>query len=243
MRLVHFAAAEPRAQLACDEALLREAEAGRIGETVRLWQLAAPAVVLGVGARWRQEVIEENCRTDGVPLLRRISGGGAVVLAPGCVNYSLLLDTAARPELRAVRPSYARILAPLAERLSARGPRVRHAALSDLAWRGRKVGGSAQKRARRWLLHHGTILFALDVALLSRYLAHPPSEPAYRAGRPHGEFVANLPLKQRDATACVLEAFGLPPDAAAEELGAEVAARVAELVKVKYARADWNLRR
>src|SRR5437868_2848192 len=77
--------------LALDEALLLEAEAGRGGEVLRLWEWPLPAVVLGAGCRLAEDVDEERCRADGVPVLRRASGGGTVLLGAGCLLYTLVL--------------------------------------------------------------------------------------------------------------------------------------------------------
>src|SRR5437764_716289 len=65
--------------LALDEALLLEAETGG-PEVLRVWQWPSSAVVLGAGGRIADDVCEERCRADGVPLARRASGGGTVLL-------------------------------------------------------------------------------------------------------------------------------------------------------------------
>src|SRR4051794_35022284 len=77
--------------LALDEALLLEAEAGRAGEVLRVWEWPRPAVVLGSGCRLAEDVDEEACRRDGVPVLRRASGGGTVLLGPGSLCFGLVL--------------------------------------------------------------------------------------------------------------------------------------------------------
>src|SRR5262245_1678404 len=88
--------------LALDEALLLEAEAGRGGEVLRLWEWPRPAVVLGAGCRLAEEVHEANCLADGVPILRRASGGGTVLLGEGCLLFSLVLAYDRSPALSAV---------------------------------------------------------------------------------------------------------------------------------------------
>src|SRR5205823_3610625 len=100
----------PPENLALDEALLLEAEAGRAGETLRVWEWPGPAVVLGSGCRLAEDVDEQACRRDGVPVLRRASGGGTVLLGPGCLCYSLVLAYERDPALAEIRPSSALIL-------------------------------------------------------------------------------------------------------------------------------------
>src|SRR5262245_1919259 len=90
------------ANLALDEALLLEAEAGRGGEVLRVWEWSAPAVVLGAGCRLAEDVNEAACHADGVPIQRRASGGGTVLLGAGCLLYSLVLAYERSPFLREI---------------------------------------------------------------------------------------------------------------------------------------------
>src|SRR6266849_10384945 len=103
--------------LALDEALLLEAEAGAGGEVLRLWEWPHPAVVLGSGCRIADDVDEGTCAADGVPLLRRSSGGGTVLLGHGCLLYSLVLRFDRHPALSEIRPSYRYILGEVLEAL------------------------------------------------------------------------------------------------------------------------------
>src|SRR5262249_34075225 len=88
--------------LALDEALLLEAEADRGGELLRIWEWPAPAVVLGAACRLVEEVDADACRADGVPILRRASGGGTVLLGAGCLCFSLVLAYNRDPALREI---------------------------------------------------------------------------------------------------------------------------------------------
>ena len=42
------------------------------------------------------------------------------------------------------------------------------------------------------MFSHGALLVAADIAVMSRYLAEPEEQPAYRRGRPHGDFCTTL---------------------------------------------------
>jgi lipoate-protein ligase A len=193
MRLLERVGADPRGNLAVDARLFEALEAGAAGETLRLWESRRPAVVVGRFSDIGREVDERACRADGVPIVRRISGGGAVVIGRGCLNYALALSLDRRPELRDVAASYDAILAWVAE--AAAVPGLRRAGQSDLALDDRKIGGSAQRRGRRALLHHGTLLYAFETGVLDRYLKLPARQPAYRRNRPHAAFVTNAPIE------------------------------------------------
>src|SRR2546428_30738 len=77
-------------------------------------------------------------------------------------------------------------------------PELECAGTSDLALGSRKFSGNAQQRKRHHLLHHGTILYDFDLALVSRYLRLPSRQPHYRRQRGHEDFLMNLPAKAPD---------------------------------------------
>src|SRR5260370_5356370 len=90
------------ANLALDEARLVEAELDARGEVLRFWEWSARAVILGAGCCLAADVNEAACKDDHVPILRRSSGGGTVLLGPGCLLYSLVLAYDRAPALRAI---------------------------------------------------------------------------------------------------------------------------------------------
>src|SRR5262249_30602427 len=110
MHFLQLTLPTPEENLALDEALLLAAEAGAGGEVLRLWEWPRPAVVLGAGGRLAEDVEEAPCRADGVPVLRRSSGGGTVLLGPGCLLFSLVLAFDRSPALGEIPTSYVYIL-------------------------------------------------------------------------------------------------------------------------------------
>jgi lipoate---protein ligase len=219
--------------LALDEALLLAAEAGEAGEVLRVWEWPSPAVVLGAGCRLAEEVIEDACNADAVPILRRSSGGGTVLLGAGCLLYTLVLRFDRDPALGQIQSSYIHILGRIGEAIGGLP-----AGISDLAVRGLKVSGNAQQRKRDHFLHHGTLLYAFDVGRVGRFLRPPPRQPEYRAGRSHEDFLCNLPLSREELKVRLRTAWhaDTPLDGWPE-------GRVLELVRDKYGSAAWVRRR
>jgi lipoate-protein ligase A len=183
---------DPHEQLARDWALFQSVEAGASGDLCRCWQAARPVVVVGRSSHIAADVVQETCLADGVRVLRRVSGGGAVVLGPGCLNYAVVLSLVSWPELTDVAASFRLILGRIVAALGIAGLAI--VGETDLVLDGRKVSGNAQRRGRRALLHHGTLLYDFDHGLATRYLREPARQPAYRAARCHGEFIGNLPI-------------------------------------------------
>ena len=182
----------PTEHLARDWRIFQAAESGAAGVRWSIWEAQRPVVVLGRYNRIDEWVLANACQRDGVEVLRRCSGGGAVVLGPGCLNYAIGLSIVSRPRLAEVAAAFRTVLACVIAELQVEGLMV--AGIADLALEGRKVSGNAQRRGRYGLLHHGTVLYDFDAALAQRYLLEPPRQPDYRAGRSHQRFLGNLPL-------------------------------------------------
>lgn len=224
--------------LALDEALLMAAEAGDGGEVLRFWEWPSAAVVLGAGGSIEIDVNEVACRADGVPLHRRASGGGTVLLGPGCLLFSLVLSYDGAAELRDVNASYRWVLGKVGNALRPVAA-AEHVGISDLAVAGRKVSGNAQQRKARNVLHHGTLLYAFDVAKVGRYLKSPERAPAYRGNRDHEAFVTNLPEDAGRLKELVALAFGAQVGA----VSPTAIERVPALINEKYGKEEWVRRR
>jgi lipoate---protein ligase len=181
-------------ELSATEGLTRERKLHELAEREHreflwIWEASAFAVVLGRSCNEALDVDEDACRTARVPIVRRESGGGTVLLGPGCLNYTLILSYERRPRLRDVTASYGMILDSIVAAV-ANGRREG----TDLTLESRKFGGSAQKRSRSAVLHHGTILYDFDMGAISKFLREPKRQPPHRQGRSHDEFMTNVPL-------------------------------------------------
>src|SRR6266487_3675669 len=157
MTFVDLTLPSPAENLACDEALLDSCEAGECDGLLRFWEAAEYFVVLGYANKAPVEVNIEACQKRGVPVLRRCSGGGAVVQGPGCLNYSLILKIPSDGPLASITETNRFIMSRHRELLeSLLGRPVEAHGASDLAVDGMKFSGNAQRRKQRCFLFHGT---------------------------------------------------------------------------------------
>ncbi len=149
-------------------------------------------VVLGSNNKAETEVALLNCESDGIAVLRRLGGGGTVLLYPGSVvvsvgawvfdyyNNSLYFELLNNAVIACLARLYPKLLS------------LHQAGISDIAYDGKKIAGTSLFRSRNYLLYQCSILVQKNVAGIERYLKHPTKEPDYRAGRPHSDFLAFL---------------------------------------------------
>ena len=227
----------PAANIALDEALLDLAEAtGPSAEYLRVWESPRPIVVVGRSSRVHQEVDEAACRERSIPVLRRSSGGAAVVAGPGCLMYAVVISYAGRPQLRDVSLAHAFVLDGIIHGLREWLPAVEREGTSDLTIGGRKFSGNSLRAKRSHFLYHGTLLYDFDLPLIATCLRTAPRQPAYRRSRSHEDFVANLQLAKQEVEDALRTAWPT-----SGELGDWPRERVANLVEERYGLEAWNL--
>ena len=197
-RFVDTGARDAASNMALDEALLVMHEAGATPPTLRVYGWCQPTLSLGYAQNAQQEVDLAACHAQGVAVIRRPTGGRAV-LHDQEVTYSVVMPLALADGPHTITEHYRRIGMALAAALQALGlpvqlarPQVRaaptrapaspacFAALSryELSVAGKKMVGSAQKRAQRALLQHGSIPLWMDRQRLFQCLRVPPEHRA-----------------------------------------------------------------
>jgi len=189
----------PEENIALDEALLDEAETAADNgsqprECLRLWEPTAPLVVVGRNSKIDAEVNVAFCDEQGIPVLRRASGGCAIVTGPGCLMYAVVLAYEQRPELRQLDEAHRFVLDTLLKGLRPLVANVDRQGTCDLVVGPHKFSGNSLRCRRNALVYHGTLLYDFPLELVSKCLKQPPREPEYRAGREHASFVMNLPV-------------------------------------------------
>ena len=161
---------------------------------LRVFEPRDARVVIGRGQDPRREVCTDACRAAGVPVHRRATGGGTVVLAPGMVVVSLRLAGG----MRAPDDHFALVNAALIPAIEAAcGVRAACRGHGDLAVRGadgieRKILGASLRQSTQLAAYLGVLLVDDAVPLMESYLAHPSREPGYRGGRGHRDFCTHL---------------------------------------------------
>lgn len=266
-RLIRSPAAPGAVNMATDEALLQACAAGEAPPTLRLYAWDPPAVSLGYFQSLDRAVDREACRRAGIDVVRRPTGGRAL-LHHLEVTYCLVLPRALLPDSvleahRWISAGLARGLRRLGAEavLAPRARRIRPAAAGSAACfdapgayevtvRGRKLVGSAQVRRGGAVLEHGSILLSFLPDLHARVLGGIPGEGPQRAEFLRRQVIALDEVLGREVRADEVEA------AVAEGLAGELGldweegaltpaerAMAEELARQKYASPAWTARR
>jgi len=169
--------------MALDEALLTCYEPCRSLPVFRLYGWNPPAISLGKFQQADSVVNLANCRADGIPVVKRITGGGAIFHDEE-ITYSFVCP-GSFAGTDSVKESYKKIgefLIMTYRELgidSSFSGETSGAGRADFCFAGRefydilidgsKIGGNAQKRKRRVIFQHGSIPLGLNIDRMKKY--------------------------------------------------------------------------
>jgi len=163
-QLIHTAPQSPTLHMALDDVLTHEVGAGRRAPTLRIWEWASPAVVIGRFQSLRNEVDSEAARRHGIEVVRRVSGGGAMFIEPGnTITYSIYAPQSLVKGL-SFQEAYAFFDAWVLQALGELGIKAWYQPLNDITSEGGKIAGAAQVHRGGAVLHHVTMAYDIDAA-------------------------------------------------------------------------------
>lgn len=237
MRVYCIGETDPYWNLAMEEAALRSCTDG---DYLLLWR-NAPSVIVGRYQNTVEEIDQNYVRDRGLPVVRRITGGGCVYHDLGNLNYSYITDAGDAEEL-----SIARFTRPVVEALRALGVPAELTGRNDILAGGKKISGCAQVIEGKRILHHGTLLFSASLEDAARALRVHPEKYRSKSTKSVRTRIGNISevlsggkirsvLEFRDYLADCLGSGGehfFP--------GAELLAEAGRLAKEKYRSWEWN---
>ena len=161
MRYIKNPSTNPYYNMAFDEYCL---ESLPMDEPVfYLWQ-NRPAVIVGFNQEVNTEVNLDFLKENGIDLVRRVTGGGAVFHDLGNLNYTIVGRS---EDLERDYPEYASIMA---KALQSLGVPATLSGRNDILVEGRKVSGFAKRVCKNRLMVHGTLMYNVDVDVLTKVL-------------------------------------------------------------------------
>ena len=245
--LVDAGPLEPMMQMAVDEVLARQVAEGRRKPSLRIWDWASSAVIIGSYQSLRNEVDLEAAAEHDITVVRRVSGGGAMFVEPGnTITYSLYVP-ATLVAGQSFAESYKFLDAWVLRALRGLGVDADYVSLNDIASPQGKIGGAAQKRfASGAVLHHVTAAYDIDADKMTQVLRigrEKLSDKGTRSAKKRVDPMRSQTGLERAEVIDALvtefkESYGLSVVSLDEETRAEAEA----LVESKFATPEWLAR-
>lgn len=237
MRIIDDKTLDPAYNLALEEYLVT----GFTEPIFRIWQNDR-AVIVGRNQNTMQEINYPFLKERQIPVIRRMSGGGAVFHDLGNINYTFV-QRAGEDDFN----NYARFCAPILEALKRLGVKAELSGRNDMLIDGKKFSGNAQYMWHDRMLHHGTLMLYSDIGEVSAALQVNPLKIRSKGIRSVSSRVTNIGdhLRERipveEFIARIVETVEeLFPDAQKYSLSERDRAAVLKLREEKYATYEWN---
>jgi lipoate-protein ligase A len=169
-QLIHADPQSPSLHMALDDVLTHEVGSGRRAPTLRLWEWAAPAVVIGRFQSLRNEVDMTAAQRHGIEVVRRVSGGGAMFIEPGnTITYSIYAPLSLIKGM-SFQEAYAYLDAWVLQALAELGIKAWYQPLNDITSAEGKIAGAAQVHRGGAVLHHVTMAYDIDATKMLEVL-------------------------------------------------------------------------
>ncbi|QNO37389.1 lipoate--protein ligase family protein [Protaetiibacter sp. SSC-01] len=245
--LVHPGPLAPVTHLALDQVLAEEVGAGRRKPTLRIWEWNEPAVVIGSFQSVKNEVDPENAAKYGIPVVRRISGGGAMFMEAGSIITYSLYAPVELVQGMSFADSYAYLDDWVLVALRSLGIDATYQPLNDIASPSGKIGGAAQKRlADGAVLHHVTMSYDIDADKMVQVLRigrEKLSDKGTKSAQKRVDPLRSQTGLPREAIIeRMIETFRSLHGLHAGEITPDEYARAEQLVAEKFATEEWLYR-
>ena len=228
---------DPWFNLATEEFVLKEVA----DDSFMLWR-NAPSIIVGKHQNTLAEINVEYVKKNNIPVVRRLSGGGAVFHDLGNLNFTFIQT--GQSDLLV---DFRKFTQPILDVLLKLGIDARFEGRNDLTIEGKKFSGNAEHIWKNRVLHHGTLLFSSRMADLSQALNADPLKFQDKAVKSVRSRVTNISEHLQEPMdvmkfADLIQDYivSMYPDAKAYDLSDEDHQKIHEMVRSKYNTWEWN---
>lgn len=231
---------DPRYNLAFEEYCFKHLSKDE--DYVILW-INGPAIIVGKNQNTAEEVNEKYIQDNGIKVVRRITGGGAVYHDLGNLNFSIITDVGGNKVI-----DFKKYNIPIVKALEKLGVKCELSGRNDITIDGKKFSGIAQSIYRDRVLNHGTLLFDTKLDVLSKALNVKQDKIASKGVKSVKSRVTNIKSYMKEdidmdefrnlLLKYIFEMEGLIPEK--YELSEEEKADIDRLYREKYSTWEWN---
>ena len=228
---------DPYFNLAAEEYILKNFSE----DTFMLWR-NVPCIIVGKHQNTLSEINVDYVKKNNIPVVRRLSGGGAVFHDLGNLNFTFI-QTGKQESLIDFR----KYTEPILEVLQKMGIDAKFEGRNDLTIDGRKFSGNAEHIWKNRVLHHGTLLFSSHMPNLADALNADPLKFQDKAVKSVRSRVTNISEHLKESMnvmdfAALIQNHIVEKnqDARMTELSQKDHDNIYELVRTKYSTWEWN---
>jgi lipoate-protein ligase A len=228
---------DPYFNLATEEYVLKNFDE----DSFMLWR-NAPSIIVGKHQNTLSEINVEYVKRNNIPVVRRLSGGGAVFHDLGNLNFTFIQLGKDQNLI-----DFRKYTEPILEVLQKMGIHAKFEGRNDLTIDGKKFSGNAEHIWKNRVLHHGTLLFSAQITDLSQALTADPLKFQDKSVKSVRSRVTNIsehliePIDVMQFAALIQDHVAEKnPESKMVELTNEDHEKIYELVRTKYNTWEWN---
>ncbi|MCG0274909.1 MAG: lipoate--protein ligase [Thermosediminibacteraceae bacterium] len=237
MLYIYNKSTNPYFNLAAEEYLLKEFSE----EIFMLWR-NEPSVIIGKNQNALAEIDIDYVKKNNIPVVRRLSGGGAVFHDLGNLNFTFIVN-----DDISHFADFKKFTEPIIEVLKKLSIDAEFSGRNDITIGGKKISGNAQYCYKKRILHHGTLLFSASIRDLSSALKSKAIKFEDKAVKSVEKRVTNISEHLKEPLT-IEEFIDLIMDHIKErrkegkvyEFTPEDIRNIERLVKEKYGTWEWN---
>lgn len=231
---------DPRVNLAIEEYVLKNMDIEK--DDYLLFYINQPSIIIGKNQNTIEEINTDYVEENGIIVVRRLSGGGAVYHDLNNLNFSFLTKDDGNSF-----NNYKKFTQPVVDALANLGVNSELSGRNDILAEGKKVSGNAQYSTRGRMFSHGTLMFNLDIDAVVNSLKVKQDKIESKGIKSVRSRVANiidfLPEKitvEQFRLEILKSIFGGEENIQYYELTEEDWANIDEISKNRYQQWDWN---
>jgi lipoate-protein ligase A len=154
---------DPRINLAIEEYVLKHLDIEK--ESYLLFYINEPSIIIGKHQNTVEEIHVDYIRQQGIHVVRRLSGGGAVYHDLGNLSFSFLTKDDGKSFA-----NFRKFTEPVIKALHQLGVNAELSGRNDIEIEGKKVSGNAQFSQRGRMFSHGTLMLDVDLEQVGKAL-------------------------------------------------------------------------
>lgn len=231
---------DPRINLAIEEYVLKNMDVDK--DAFLLFYINEPSIIIGRNQNTVEEIDTEYVEANGIHVVRRLSGGGAVYHDLGNLNFSFLT----KDDGDSFR-NFKKFTEPVVNALAELGVEAKLEGRNDILIEGRKISGNAQFATNGRMFSHGTLLFDTEIDRVVSALKVRKDKIESKGIKSIRSRVANIseflpePMTIEQFRSAILKSiFGGEENIQYAELTEDDWKKIHELSAERYANWDWN---